>query len=466
MFTIGRSSISLFLDNEFYSLDESHPNYQTIRDELKKPVDERDIDLIRKWVSVKRAVEIMTAGKVTVLESEIQFGGKPVHNYMTKRMLDLLMDGFDLTPWVNFMNNLYDNPAEYAHDELYEWMEKADMPLTEDGHFLAFKKVRGNYTDCHTGTFDHSPGNVIEMPRENCDPVRSNTCSTGFHFCSAGYLSSFHGERIVIVKINPRDVTSIPNDYHFTKGRCCRYEVVAELSSQSAAYDKAWKKGVVKLENPAEFPADVLSKITMPSPALNEPVRSTREEWEERDRIGTAECVRRGLITEAQAVEYFDVCKSRYDKIFNAEGELLRHEKHLVEPQPWGAVNYFSDDVIERLLEDIYDASETKEIYGIPVAQLTDEEIDTAVKHYPEADKLRDALWADREAARNASSKTGEDKVDGDEEGLVFRTTDGRTFTAEEIESALEEAKAIRAAARELNIGESTLRGWKKKLEG
>jgi hypothetical protein len=63
------------------------------------------------------------------------------------------------------------------------------------------------------------------------DPPRSknNTCSTGLHFCSEGYLNSFGGERTVIVKINPADVVSIPSDYNDAKGRACRYEVIGEL---------------------------------------------------------------------------------------------------------------------------------------------------------------------------------------------------------------------------------------------
>jgi len=40
----------------------------------------------------------------------------------------------------------------------------------------------------------------------------------------------------VIVKINPADVVAIPSDYKNTKGRCCRYEVVAEMVGQPSDY--------------------------------------------------------------------------------------------------------------------------------------------------------------------------------------------------------------------------------------
>ena len=40
---------------------------------------------------------------------------------------------------------------------------------------------------------------------------------------------SFGGERILVLKINPRDVVAIPSDYNNSKGRTCRYEVVDEI---------------------------------------------------------------------------------------------------------------------------------------------------------------------------------------------------------------------------------------------
>jgi hypothetical protein len=76
---------------------------------------------------------------------------------------------------------------------------------------------------------DNSVGKIVEMERNSVDDNSSNTCSSGLHFCSQEYLSSFGGERTVIVKINPRDVVSIPNDYNNSKGRACRYEVIGEV---------------------------------------------------------------------------------------------------------------------------------------------------------------------------------------------------------------------------------------------
>ena len=69
------------------------------------------------------------------------------------------------------------------------------------------------------------------MPRNAVDEDKERTCSYGLHFCSIQYLPSFSdsdGGKTMIVKINPKDVVAIPADYNNTKGRTCRYEVVAE----------------------------------------------------------------------------------------------------------------------------------------------------------------------------------------------------------------------------------------------
>jgi hypothetical protein len=97
---------------------------------------------------------------------------------------------------------------------------------------LAYKKVREDYKDIHSGTMDNSVGQIVEMERNQVDDDKDRTCSTGLHFCSKDYLPYFGtgpGSRVVILKINPADVVSIPSDYNDSKGRACKYEVIGEM---------------------------------------------------------------------------------------------------------------------------------------------------------------------------------------------------------------------------------------------
>jgi hypothetical protein len=211
---------------------------------------QRVVDAIKAndWVTVdniidpKKVVIDYGNGNISVQGDKLYWKGEEFHNSLSTRMIRMLQDGFDIKPMVAFMENLMTNPSKRAVTELYGFLEKNNLPITPDGSFLAYKKIRQDYTDCHTGKMNNSVGQVVEMERNKVDDDQNQTCSTGLHFCSRDYLNHFGGERIVIVKINPRDVVSIPNDYNDSKGRACRYEVVDEIDKDKA--DEAFAKSV------------------------------------------------------------------------------------------------------------------------------------------------------------------------------------------------------------------------------
>ncbi len=76
---------------------------------------------------------------------------------------------------------------------------------------------------------DNSIGATPTMPRNMVNDNRDQVCSSGLHFCGREYLTAFNGARTVVVKINPKNVVSIPTDYNNAKGRACTYEIVQEI---------------------------------------------------------------------------------------------------------------------------------------------------------------------------------------------------------------------------------------------
>lgn len=259
-FTMGKDSITIVLDGELSNVNRSHANWDRLVEQLKLRPEERDTAVISSLLSVKKLLQSYVSGDIAVSEDGVTYKGEAIHGYLQQRMIDFFKEGFDLGPWVQFMEKVLQHPDKSVAGDLFKWMEKAKMPLTPNGNFLAFKKVRSDFTDVHSGKFDNSPGNVVEMDRSLCNTNRNQTCSTGLHFCSHGYLSLFGGAKIVIVEIDPRDVTSIPTDYNLSKGRCCRYVVVDELKNMNV--DPAlWNKPVADLESPSEMP-EILVKAT------------------------------------------------------------------------------------------------------------------------------------------------------------------------------------------------------------
>lgn len=166
---------------------------------------------------------------------------KELHNAMTERVIRMAEEGFDVKPLVNFMVNLLSNPSKTAVDELYLFLEATELPITTDGHLIAYKIVRDDYTSIHDPSFRNDVGTVVEMPRNEVCDDRNQTCSYGLHFCSKTYLGSYGSsnrgtDRLVLVKINPADVVSIPSDYNNAKGRASKYLIWKDITESD------WRK--------------------------------------------------------------------------------------------------------------------------------------------------------------------------------------------------------------------------------
>lgn len=259
--------ITVVIGTTPHTISKNHITYNKIVQAIKN----QDWQLVQDIIEPKRTVLNFGQGNIEIEGDTIFWRGREMHNALTKRMVQMIQQDFPVEPLVNFMENLMQNPSKRAVTELYGFLEKNSLPITPDGCFLAYKKVRQDYMDIHSGTVLNKPAvyltdedkalleeragksnevtvtvennvTVVSMERNLVDDDQNRTCSVGLHFCSREYLEYFGGERIVILKINPRDVVSIPNDYNDSKGRCCRYEIVDEIDKDKA--DEAFAKSV------------------------------------------------------------------------------------------------------------------------------------------------------------------------------------------------------------------------------
>ena len=226
-YLIQGKNIVVIIDNQPHTVTSTHIGYE----KLKQAIKDNDWDAVKQVVDPAREILSYGAGHVAVQGSKVFYKEREMSGVLTNRLIEMYQDGFPVEPLIMFMENLMQNPSKRAVEELYGFLEKGNLPLTPDGYFLAYKKVRKDFLDCHSGTMDNSPGKIVEMERNEVDDDQNRTCSAGLHFCSKEYLPHFggHDSRTVILKINPRDVVSIPTDYNNAKGRACRYEVIGEL---------------------------------------------------------------------------------------------------------------------------------------------------------------------------------------------------------------------------------------------
>ena len=228
-FIMKASSITLFPSNaEPLVVDDTHINFKAVRDAILAS----DFDLAVELGSVKSFYKTATKGKVEVSEAGVTFNGEVISGYLANKMIAFFNEGLPVDHYCLFLENLMANPSMTSRKELFLFLESADLPVTEDGHFLAYKAVRADFKDKHSGQFDNSPGQVLQMDRARVDDDRNQTCSYGFHAAAYGYAKNFLGygnDKMVAVKINPADVVSVPSDYNNQKLRTCRYEVMFEI---------------------------------------------------------------------------------------------------------------------------------------------------------------------------------------------------------------------------------------------
>ena len=181
---------------------------------------------------------IMNSKNVIVEKDTIKIDGVSVSNTNTPIMkfIKILQEKGVVDSEINrikpFLENMFKNPFIDAVHEIYDYCKAMDFEITDDGCFLAYKKVRkdlGSIFD--KGKTKHKIGEYTEV--KMYDTERTNVCSKGLHFCSKSYLQYYPGEVIIIVKVNPMDVVSIPVDYNFAKGRCRKYLVVGILGDEN-----------------------------------------------------------------------------------------------------------------------------------------------------------------------------------------------------------------------------------------
>ena len=221
--------ITVVIDGRPFNVHQSHPTFK----DLCVALTMKNFAEVPNLVSIGSKIVKSSNGNIQVSGGKLYYKGRVVDSSIAKRIVKGISEGEKVDHFMLFMDRVYANPAPWAPEELYDWLNGSDMPITDDGRFLAYKAVRSDYRDVHSGKYDNHPGQKPEMDRKLVDPDRRNECSDGFHFCSLRYLRSFSGDKIVIVAVDPADVVSIPKDYNFSKGRTWTYEVLKDYGSKA-----------------------------------------------------------------------------------------------------------------------------------------------------------------------------------------------------------------------------------------
>ena len=215
------------------------PRKDALAGRLIDAIKTKNLEEIPRLVSVAKRVEEYGRGNFKVADGRVMINGVAAPDLLSRKIIRFMNEGLPFEPLVRFGENLLKNPSFRAVNELFQFLEKNDHPITENGCFIAYKKVRNDFKDGYTGTIDNSPGLTVEIPRNQVNEDPTQTCSHGLHVANWHYAKNIYsaGEdpRMLEVEVNPADVVAVPVDYDQAKMRVSRYVVLTEVDREHSS---------------------------------------------------------------------------------------------------------------------------------------------------------------------------------------------------------------------------------------
>jgi hypothetical protein len=232
---------------------QSHPNFDAIMAAALAGEAEGIEDLFDVGKAVAARFERLTE-RIAVSGGHITLDGDVIDNSLTKQVLRLMDEGTDedWKPLVAFFEKVQSNPDAVSREQLYVWVERQEISITDEGDLVCYKGVtsdgEGGYRSINSGKaivdgevvngqIPNAVGSVIEMPRSEVHNDPQVHCSRGLHVGSYDYAQTWGRNGAMLeVHVNPRDFVSVPGDGAGEKARTCRYRVVQALQAPHASF--------------------------------------------------------------------------------------------------------------------------------------------------------------------------------------------------------------------------------------
>lgn len=237
--TLSNNTLTVIIDNgkQILTATKDHPKWN----ELVTAYGQKNENVLLELLSIKRVIEKFSNNGLSVTDAGIFFREMPLHGVDVDRVMAFLRQGIDYVPIANYMVRKFANPSKRAIDEMYNFLEHKNMPLTPDGRIIAYKGVQKDFFSVSSGNepllqgrrneagqIFNGVGETIEMLRSAVDDDFRRGCSGGLHAGSLSYAKDWVKDEgiIILIEIDPADVVSVPSDCGCSKLRCCKYKVI------------------------------------------------------------------------------------------------------------------------------------------------------------------------------------------------------------------------------------------------
>ena len=204
-------------------------------EELMTMFNPKSAEELKEAESIKKVINsVETSNLLIKKEDSIYFKGVSELS-LPKELVEAILtaesnnDELKLEAYRNFWTLMSLNPNEECRKNLFWFLTKYDMTIAKCGFFVGYRNVdttseEGVYTDHHSHTFKIKIGEMVTIPREECDCDSSVSCSSGLHIGGKGWLKrNYYGDTGLACLINPADVVAVPHIDNYGKLRTCAY---------------------------------------------------------------------------------------------------------------------------------------------------------------------------------------------------------------------------------------------------
>ena len=245
-YIINNNGIVFFHQNKPVKVEKNSPQYSRIIRAFDLDPDDQE-SAINDILNEKSG--LFERDGFVLTETEVIYNGESIPDVLANKIRSIVAEGLPVSLFGKFWENLQQNPSASSVRELYEFLAYKELPITEDGCFLAYKGLQSDYwsisgntkTKVVKGNSDSAGrifngiGEEIEVRRFDVDDNRNQHCSFGLHVGSLDYARDFSQGKLVVVKVNPKDVVSVPTDYSCQKCRVSAYKVVDDFEKEITA---------------------------------------------------------------------------------------------------------------------------------------------------------------------------------------------------------------------------------------
>lgn len=231
-------SITFFAGGRPHEIQRSHKNFELVRTQIlnwnKGERSEADVTALINLADPKQELLIASGGRLEFAGNEIRYGGVALHNLWVDKIIGFKDAGEEFGPIFLALEDLQKNPTPAARERLPIFVERSKLGFLPDGRIAAFKGVRNDFYDVHSGTVHYGIGKTVAMDRAACNANPDQTCTTGLHLGAIDYINKTgfgwsSERRMLLCAFWPRHVVAVPTDYNGGKMRVEQLTVLDEV---------------------------------------------------------------------------------------------------------------------------------------------------------------------------------------------------------------------------------------------